>query len=117
MVKLSRTSLAFLALAGFSALLPFATKGSGSCTTFFGVGDFLTAGRATGFFATAVAVLVVETVAFVLAVFAATGVASLTALGRAAGLALTATLARFPAADSGLANLSVSTATANLHHV
>src|SRR5512139_1544055 len=103
MVKLSRTSLAFLALAGFSALLPFATKGSGSCTTFFGVGDFLTAGRATGFFATAVAVLV-ETGAFVLAVFVATGVGALTALGRAAGLALTATLARFPVADSGLAD-------------
>ncbi|MBT9540855.1 hypothetical protein [Thiobacillus sp.] len=38
MVKLSRTSLAFLALAGLSSLLFLATKGVGSWATFFAGG-------------------------------------------------------------------------------
>lgn len=118
MVKLSRTSLAFFALAGLPSLPFLTTKGAGSWTTFFIGADFMATGRVTGFFAGGVTALATAGALF-LAGFAATGAAGLTGRGRGAGLgtgdeALTAAAGVVTgAADSVVAGLLVSSIMVN----
>jgi len=116
MVKLSRTSLAFLALAGLPSLLLLVTKGAGSWTTFFAGSDFLATGCVTGFFARGVTDLAATGVLF-LAGFTAIGAAGLSGRGAALGAgdrALTAAPG-FVAGAAGLvvAGLLVSSIMAN----
>jgi hypothetical protein len=113
MVKLSRTSLAFFALAGLLSLLLLATKGAGSWTTFLAAAGFLATARVTGFFAGGVTALATAGGLF-LAGFAVAGAAGLTGCGRTAGLdagdgVLTAAVeVTAGATDSAVAGLLVS---------